>query len=58
MQSQETNRPAEVAMQRSAVWEGLGFLAVLVALVVYVLLGDREWAVLLMLFAIYCAAMR
>ena len=43
--------------QRNQRWEIAGFFAMLAA-VLLALLVDREWGVFLMLFAIYCAAMR
>lgn len=48
----------KVEVKHSNVWEIVGFFSVLIALIVFVLVGDWQWAVLLMLFAIYCAVMR
>ena len=45
------------SVQHSQGWEIVGFFAMLAA-VLLALLVDREWGVFLMLFAIYCAAMR
>jgi hypothetical protein len=50
--------PEPITVKRSQGWEVLGFFVMLAAFTVVIVFGNWQWATLLMLFAIYCAAMR
>lgn len=56
--SSQTNKPESVNIRRSATLGAMGGIAVAASIVVFVMFASWEWAVLLMLFAIYCAVMR
>ena len=55
---QEDTEPQPGVIKRRAVWEIAGFAAALAAFALVIVFGSWQWATLLMLFAIYCAAMR
>jgi len=52
---QSEDRP--ISIKRAQGWEALGIIALVIAAGVAAF-GFLEWAQLIMLFAIYCAAMR
>lgn len=61
MQSRPENasrESARITIKRSIAWEIVGFFAMLAALLIVVLVGNWQWSVFVMLFAIYCAVMR
>ena len=53
----EQRRPVPVRIAGGQGWEVIGFVAALAAFGILALFGNLPWAALLMLFALYCAAL-